>query len=168
MNNGNGTFTITYTDGSSFISADLTGPMGPEKNLATDNLIQDAEARTYNMNGQNLAFTNGQMGVGTAIPTSTLHVGGSFAAAIRSTNTSTALTAADFTLIMYNQGLIITLPVASDCPGRIYVLKNLSLGDNNTSLPFLTDNGSSATRLRNNRIYWIQSDGTNWQQIVKD
>ncbi|NPD46762.1 collagen-like protein [Lentimicrobium sp. S6] len=29
VNNGNGTFTITYTDGNTFISDDLTGPQGP-------------------------------------------------------------------------------------------------------------------------------------------
>jgi hypothetical protein len=30
VNNGNGTFTINYTDGSSFTSVDLTGPQGPQ------------------------------------------------------------------------------------------------------------------------------------------
>ncbi len=120
------------------------------------------------MNSRNLTFTNGQMGVGTSSPTSTLQSGGSFAASIRSTSTNTTLTAADFTLIMYNQNLLITLPAPSSCPGRIYILKNLSTGENNTSVSFITDNGSTDNRIRNNRIYWLQSDGTNWQQIVKD
>ncbi|HET8737444.1 MAG TPA: hypothetical protein VFM69_12675, partial [Pricia sp.] len=45
-------------------------------NLATDNLTQDAESRTYNMNGQNLGFTNGFFGIGSATPDAQLDVEG--------------------------------------------------------------------------------------------
>ncbi|WP_221898693.1 hypothetical protein [Robiginitalea sp. SC105] len=131
-------------------------------------MVQDAEARTYNQNGQSLGFTNGQVGVGTATPTSTLSVAGSFSTGIRSTNVNTTLTASDFTLVMYSLGLTINLPAASTCAGRIYILKNLSGGENFTSLNYIAENGSADNKLKKDKVYWLQSDGVNWQQISRD
>jgi hypothetical protein len=39
INNGNGTFTINYTDGSSFTSVDLTGPQGPQGPIGPQGVI---------------------------------------------------------------------------------------------------------------------------------
>ncbi len=43
------------------LGTDLGGTI---ENLATENLTQDAEPRTYNISGQNLFFTNGNIGIG--------------------------------------------------------------------------------------------------------
>jgi hypothetical protein len=136
-------------------------------NLSTDNLTQAAETRTYNMNNQNLGFTNGKMGVGTTSPTSTLAVAGSFSSPIRSTAVNTTLGLNDFTLIMTAKDLIITLPAANTCQGRIYVLKNIGGGNNYTNINYLDDQGSTETKLGKNITFWLQSDGTNWQHINK-
>ena len=137
-------------------------------NLATQNLTQDNESRTYDINGQNLGLTNGNVGIGTNTPTSVLEVSGSVSMPIRSTNTSTTLGNNDYTLVMTNRNLTITLPAASSCTGRIYILKNISNGDNNTSVSFIKENGDPETKISKDRIIWLQSDGTNWQQITKD
>jgi hypothetical protein len=50
---------------------------GDDSNLATKNLTQDAETRTYDMNNQDLNFTNGSFGINIVNPTATLDVEGS-------------------------------------------------------------------------------------------
>lgn len=136
-------------------------------NLSTDNLTQAAESRTYNMNNQNLGFTNGKVGVGTTAPTSSLEVAGSFSTPIRSTAVNTTLGLNDFTLIMTAKDLIITLPAANTCQGRIYVLKNMGGGNNFTNINYLDEQGATETKLGKNITFWLQSDGTNWQYINK-
>ncbi|MBT8281125.1 MAG: collagen-like protein, partial [Muriicola sp.] len=134
-------------------------------NLATDNLTQDAETRTYDMNTQNLGFTNGSVGIGTSTPTSRLSTAGSFSSPIRSTAVNTNLGIDDFTLIMTVKDLIITLPAASTCSGRIYVLKNIANGNNNTNISFLDKKGEPETKIDKEKTIWLQSDGSNWQLI---
>jgi len=136
-------------------------------NLATENLIQDNETRTYDLNGQNLGFTNGKLGIGTTTPTSSLGLGGSFSSPIRTTAINTTMDVNDFTLIMTNKDLTITLPLANSCPGRIYVLKNNGGGNNFTSINYLKENGDSENKIDKDKIFWIQSDGTNWHLISK-
>lgn len=136
-------------------------------NLATENLTQDNETRTYDMNSQNLGFTNGQVGIGTNTPTSTLQTSGSFAAAIRSTSVNTTLNENDFTLVMTAKNLIISLPAANSCTGRIYVLRNIGNGDNNTNINYLKENGDPEDKLSKDKTYWLQSDGANWHLINK-
>ncbi len=136
-----------------------------DTNLATDNLTQDAETRNYNMNSQNLGFTNGNVGIGTTTPTSRLGVAGSFSSPIRSTAVNTSLGIDDFTLIMTVKDLTINLPAANTCPGRIYVLKNTANGDNATSISYLDKRGDPQTKIDKERTLWLQSDGANWQLI---
>jgi len=136
-------------------------------NLATDNLMQDPETRIYDMNTQDLGFTNGNVGIGNATPNSTLQIAGSVSTAIRTTNVNTALGSSDFTLVTTDEDLIITLPAASACEGRIYVIKNYGGGDNNTNIPYLKGNGDPDTKIDNDKITWLQSDGLNWQLISR-
>jgi len=62
---------VLTTDGTDVVWEDA-------QNLATGNLIQDNEARTYDMSGQTLSFFNGKIGIGTgtldADPEVTFHV----------------------------------------------------------------------------------------------
>jgi hypothetical protein len=119
------------------------------------------------MNTQNLGFTNGKIGVGTTAPTSTLSLAGSFSSPIRSTAANTTLGVNDYTLIMTAKNLIISLPVASTCPGRIYVLKNMANGDNFTNSVYLDQKGDPQLKLNKEKIFWLQSDGVNWHMISK-
>ena len=56
------------------VEAALAELAADSQNLATDNLTQDAEARTYDMNTQTLGFTNGSFGIGKNNPNSVLDV----------------------------------------------------------------------------------------------
>ncbi|MGB5664893.1 MAG: hypothetical protein WBM60_16720, partial [Eudoraea sp.] len=149
-----------------------TGPQGlpgvdldDNTTLASIDITQEEENRTYNINNQNLAFTNGNIGIGTSSPTSSLHVGGAIAAPIRTTTTSTTLDENDYTLVMKERNLNISLPPASSCPGRIYVLKNISKGNNKTVTTYICNKGYQNNALNRNKAVWLQSDGTDWQQI---
>ncbi|MGB5666787.1 MAG: hypothetical protein WBM53_08060, partial [Maribacter sp.] len=84
----------------------------------------------------------------------------------------------DFTLITTIDNLIINFPVASTCPGRIYVIKNvfdgavgsqniINPGDNDTNPAYINEAGLSETLLDKKKIFWFQSDGVNWQMISK-
>lgn len=136
-------------------------------NLATDNLTQDAETRTYDMNTQNLGFTNGKIGIGTTTPSSRLSIAGSFSSPIRSTSGNTTLGINDFTLIMTDKNLTINLPAANSCTGRIYVLKNIGDGNNFTNINYKDEKGDNENKLDKDKSFWLQSDGTNWQLINK-
>ena len=129
------------------------------------------EATTVAQAGNVMAFTGGTVGVGTTAPNATFEVAGSMAMSI-STKTG-AYTAAltDHTLIAdcSSAGFTLTLPVASSCPGRTYIVIK---GDaSNNVLTF-----SSAIRLSvaqtmpsvnyNCRLH-IQSDGADWWLVAR-
>ncbi|MEP0131358.1 MAG: hypothetical protein ABJJ25_13490 [Eudoraea sp.] len=72
---------ITSTDGSVTLvqtgdDYDLSVATGGN-NLANTNLIQTGGNRIYNLVNQDLAFLNGDIGIGTPAPSATLHVAGS-------------------------------------------------------------------------------------------
>ncbi|MBT8211200.1 MAG: collagen-like protein, partial [Eudoraea sp.] len=151
-----------------------TGPQGPagadgtpDTNLALDNLVQDSETRTYDINNQKLGFTNGSIGVRTTSPSSALHLAGAIALPIRSISANTALDDNDHTVILAAKNLTITLPSAASCPGRLYIIKNTSSGNSQSSINYIDNNGSVDNKLNKGKIYWLQSDGTNWQQLNK-
>lgn len=60
----------------------------------------------------------------------------------------------------------ITLPTASTCKGRMYIIKNMSSSTINVST-FIDHKNASKTSLAKEKILWVQSDGSNWHQIMK-
>ncbi|CAL2094761.1 PA14 domain-containing protein [Tenacibaculum sp. 190524A05c] len=96
------------------------------------------------------------------IANSTFQVEGSVSKSILSTNSNLTLTE-DHHTILVTANATITLPAANTCSGRIYVIKNIS-GGNITVSSYQDQNNSSSTSIGQFNI-WIQSDGTNWQQI---
>ncbi|WP_264529513.1 hypothetical protein [Flavobacterium sp. N502540] len=111
-------------------------------------------------------FTNG------AVANSVLQVGGSVSLPIRAVTGSTTLTDTDYTLILkpgvYSSAGAVTFPAASTCKGRIYIIKNTTGGNKNTTTFYLDRGGSSTAVMGSNRIYSFQSDGTDWQLISDD
>ncbi|MCW5517611.1 hypothetical protein J1G40_15230, partial [Muriicola sp. Z0-33] len=106
---------------------------------------------------------NQNVGVGTASPTSTLATGGSFATAIETTTGNTSLDENDHTVILGGNHTI-NLPNASNCQGRVYIIKNPTL--NITTIDNYIDNtGAGSVNIQASSVLWLQSDGTNWQQI---
>lgn len=98
---------------------------------------------------------------------STLEVNGSVSTAIVRITNSITLTEDHHTIIMTGGSPNITLPNANSCQGRIYIIKNYS-GGTRFSSTYRADNGGTSTQIRNGRCYTFQSDGVEWQQIVRD
>lgn len=97
-----------------------------------------------------------------------LMVGGSISAPIATITGSTTLTATQSTVLVNNSGSVtITLPAASGCSGRIYVIKKVSAASNDVVIDpnasELIDGTSTSKTLT---LQWssviIQSNGTSW------
>lgn len=110
---------------------------------------------------------NVRAGINTAgaVANSTFQVNGSVAQSIVSISNDITLDEIHYTVIANNSGAIkITLPAASDCKGRIYVIKKNTSGGTTAISDFVGSLGANVTALTTG-VYQIQSDGTNWQQI---
>jgi len=60
-----------YWDGNAWVpilDANTTAAIGDDTNLSTDDLTQDPETRTYDLNEQVLSFINGALGINTTTP----------------------------------------------------------------------------------------------------
>ncbi len=97
------------------------------------------------------------------IANSTLQVNGSVSKSIASTSGNLTLTEDHYTILITGNHSI-TLPSASSCTGRIYVLKNKTTNTISIST-YINANSSSSTSIGNRDIVILQSDGTNWEQI---
>ncbi len=117
-------------------------------------------------------FTNGPTGFYTTVdnigakgaPVSTLDASGSFGAAITTTTSNLTLTDAHHTVIITSGTPTITLPTASGCTRRIYVVVNQT-GSAVTVSTYKDFGGSDATTIAANGSHTFQSNGTNWYRI---
>lgn len=104
-----------------------------------------------------------QVGVGTTAPESTLDINGSVSKNIIETPGSLTLDDSHHTIVLSGNHNI-TLPIANSCDGRIYVIKNPT-----SNIPTISGyndlNGNTSTLINLETTMWLQSDGTNWQQI---
>lgn len=110
--------------------------------------------------------TNGYVGIGTRTPTSTMDIKGSFATTVKTAQIA-GTNNPDVTgaVWIYSSGSgTITLPTASTCSGRRYVILNQTGGACTTST-YIDITTASVTSLANNTSIEVISDGTNWRQI---
>lgn len=111
--------------------------------------------------------TLGNVSVGNqgAAAQSKLDINGSFGNAIRTTNVNTTLDVDDHTIIIGNAApsITVTLPVATTCDRREYVIVNRS-GLAQTVTSYFDFSGTSATITGNSAIT-LQSNGSNWFRI---
>lgn len=111
----------------------------------------------------------GNVGVNIVAPTSNMHVGGAIALPYNDVNAGTPfiLTNAHYTVFVNNGVGSITLPDATTCLGRVYILLGANgIGNktiNFTGAQVLYDNVTNAniTRVRANERFQIQSIGAN-------
>jgi hypothetical protein len=104
----------------------------------------------------------GRLGVGETNPQSTLDVNGSVSSSITTLSANATLNDTHHTVII-SGGTTFTLPLASGCIGRIYILVNRTATAKTLS-SYQAFSGSSTSLAANSGIT-LQSDGTNWYQI---
>ncbi|MFS4466552.1 hypothetical protein [Maribacter sp. 2210JD10-5] len=153
--------TLSVTDNELTIS----GTGGNTITLPTNDDADWYQATTTNAAtdiNQNI-FTNGNIGVGTNDPTSTVAISGSFATGILRTTGSLTLNNTHHTIILGGNHTI-TLPTASSCTGRMYIIKNTS-STATTISTYVDQKGSNTTSVDEESIIWLQSDGMEWQLI---
>ncbi|TLP80127.1 hypothetical protein [Maribacter sp. ACAM166] len=105
-----------------------------------------------------------RVGIGTKTPNSTLHTNGSFSTAIIKTTGDLTLNETHHTVIL-GEDHDITLPSASQCKGRIYIIKNPTKHDSSIS-DFLNNKGDVDNTLKKEGLLWLQSDGSDWQELT--
>jgi hypothetical protein len=98
--------------------------------------------------------------------TSTVHIGGSLATVVTTTTANLTLDITHYTVIFDGTSLTATLPTASTCNGRIYVLVNRNATALTTSIAYQTlTTGVTSTTVTAASSVWLQSNGTSWYQI---
>lgn len=167
----NGAFQITK-DGSATISATVIINNAAATRGANFQLNADATPglATWVHNGttwQSMMTiqADGDVGVNQTNPTSKLTVAGALALPITSTGTNLTLDNTHYTVRCTASGITITLPAASGCTGRVYVIINYNTGGTVNTSAYLTPAAASTTTVANQTSVMLQSDGTNWYQI---
>lgn len=108
----------------------------------------------------------GNTSVGGTVETSHFNVGGSMSLPIRSTTASTTLGLTDYSLVITGSGAVtVTLPAASFSIGRVYVVIN-QRNTTTTIGSYIDKTGATQTNIPVNTTIMIQSDGTNFYQIL--
>ncbi|MBL7813863.1 MAG: hypothetical protein JNL70_02570 [Saprospiraceae bacterium] len=129
------------------------------------------QATTVAQGGNTMAFTGGTVGVGTTAPTATFHVAGSTAMPISTKTGAYTVTIDDHTIIgdCTSGGFTLTLPAASSCAGRTYIIIKGDASNNvlTFSSPINLSTTQSMSSVNYNVRLHIQSDGTNWWLIAR-
>jgi hypothetical protein len=113
--------------------------------------------------------TANEVGIGTNVPNSSLHVVGSITKSIIAKTANYTATVSDYTILCDTTGggFTITLPASSGITGRIYVIKKTtaSSGLNNITIDgngSETIDGSATISLSCRSSVTLQCDGSNW------
>jgi hypothetical protein len=146
-------------------------------NLYNDNdqiLFGRGKTETIESNGNDLLLNGSRyIGLHKNSPTSKIHSGGSEAKALVTLGASTTLNDTNYTVLINSTlgSIVVALPSALTCTGRIYVLKRIDSSVNSINInPFGSEtiDGSTLYPLPNQYdAITIQSDGTNWSIIGK-
>ncbi|MFI5151586.1 MAG: hypothetical protein ACHQRM_17815, partial [Bacteroidia bacterium] len=121
--------------------------------------------RNQNLNYLIFARDDNKVGINTGSPTSTLHIAGSISANVTSNTASYTLAATDYCVIFTGgSASTYTLPTASTCTGRIYLVVNhgaVAL----TISAYTIANATTATSISAGSSLQLISDGTVWRKI---
>lgn len=111
-------------------------------------------------------LSNGNIGIATSAPTSTLQVAGSTAYATRTVTATATLAITDHYLLCNNTtAIVVNLPSASTCLGREYVITKINAATANITITPAsgTINGAATLVITSNfTSQTIYTDGTNW------
>jgi hypothetical protein len=116
-----------------------------------------------------------QVGIGTVSPLSTLDVRGSFSGNTRSFTGNTVASSTDYALVFTGTSASsVSLPDATTCTGRIYLIKNASTAG---TTPILTVNTTSSQTIDGASSYLLNqpyesaemvSNGNNWNVLAQN
>lgn len=112
-----------------------------------------------------------KLGIGNIAPTSTIHINGSVAAALTTVTSSTTATASHHTILAdaTSGNITITLPAASGCSGRIYIVKKIDSGGNSVTIDGNSSETIDGATTVSTSTQWvsfqIQSNGTEWYKL---
>jgi hypothetical protein len=106
----------------------------------------------------------GNVGVATTAPTSKLEVNGSVAMGIVTTSSNITLDETNYTVILTGGTPVVTLPAASACARRMYVIVNQTILSRTIST-YRSFANANITTIPATSSITIQSDGTNWYRI---
>jgi hypothetical protein len=121
--------------------------------------------RTNNVEGMILDSV-GNVGISiTGAPSSNLDVDGSIGSAITTTTTNLTLNANNYTVVVTGLTPTITLPAATGCPRRIYIIVNETGNNLNLNGTYVGFNAGNSTIVSPTSSITIQSNGTKWYRI---
>jgi hypothetical protein len=126
------------------------------------------------LNGENagnveIAAGGGNVGIGTTSPNSTVQINGSVAYTIKSISSgsnATSLGASDY-MVIYSgsiSGNSLSLPTASSCAGRVYMIVNHSTSSVIVTNTYLVANGTASPTITAGSKVQLVSDGSNWHK----
>jgi hypothetical protein len=152
-----------------------SGAQGLEVKIAgtasTNRLLDLSTGASQNTAGTSVMVVegNGEVGIGTSAPNSTIQVNGSVAAALTSitaSNNTITLGSGNYCVVYTGStsGNTCNFPIASTCTGRIYVIINHSTGTLTTG-SYYTSNSASLGSVSAGGTLQIISDGTNWRKM---
>jgi hypothetical protein len=131
--------------------------------------VANGNPSTFTYSDALTILKSGKTGIGTNTPNSTLSLNGSMTVkttAITTSNNTTTLGDSDY-MVIYSGSIssnTITLPAASSCAGRIYMVINHS--DNAITISsIITSYSASTTSIGSGTEAQLVSDGTNWHWI---
>ncbi|MDD5456088.1 MAG: hypothetical protein PHV30_03555 [Candidatus Margulisbacteria bacterium] len=151
----------------------ISGVVGSSGDLDSGALLFKTADTNGSMQTRALIDESGNVGIGTTVPSSTLAISGSIAVKVTTPNADLTLDAGHYLVAMDASGAAktVTLPSASGCVGRIYIIAKIDSSVNTVTVTRAgsdTVNGETSYVLRN--IYetvQIVSLGNQWLVISK-
>ena len=145
---------------------DASVPLGIQANSGSQS-ANLTEWRNSSGTALSAVDEDGNLGVGTASPNSTLQNTGSLSLSIVTKTSNYTATASDYTIVMNNSSSrTVTLPTAEGITGRIYIIKKISGSYKNVTIAtngYETIDGASSKVLTSQYSQvTVQSDGSNW------
>jgi hypothetical protein len=162
---------VTITTLGNNIIIDSTGGGGGSTPGGTNGSVQFNVAST-SLGGDASHFfydsTNFRLGLATGTPLSNVDINGSFGTGFRITNSTTTMTATDYSLYANasSGAITVNLPSATTCPRRIYVIKKIDFSANLVTIAAngfdLIDGASTFPMSVQYQTTTVQSVGNAW------